>query len=166
MRNPGTVSSSTDFECPYCGQAEPVVRELLRDFGDVRYVWRHLPLNDVHPRVQLAAEAAEAAADQGAFCEMHDLLLNHQDRLGPRDLMGYAEQLGLDLERFTDRLRDHADTARVAEDVDSADLSGVSGTPTFFINGRRHYGAYDIDALSAAVRAAGARTVLATTSAD
>ena len=72
-----------DFECPYCGQAEPVVRELLADFGDVRYVWRHLPLTDVHPHAQLAAEAAEAAADQGAFWEMHDLLLAHQDALQP-----------------------------------------------------------------------------------
>jgi Na+/H+ antiporter NhaA len=160
---PVTVVEYGDFECPYCGQAEPVVRELLRDFGDVRYVWRHLPLNDVHPRAQLAAEAAEAAADQSAFWEMHDLLLDHQDALGPSDLIAYAEQLGLDLERFTNNLRGHTGAARVAEDVDSADLSSVSGTPTFFINGRRHYGAYDIAALSAAVRAAGARATLATT---
>jgi Na+/H+ antiporter NhaA len=159
---PVTVVEYGDFECPYCGQAEPVVRELLRDFGDVRYVWRHLPLNDVHPRAQLAAEAAEAAAEQGAFWEMHDLLLGNQDALRPDDLIGYAEQLGLDVERFTNDLRAHAGAARVAEDVDSADLSGVSGTPTFFINGRRHYGAYDIATLSAAVRAAGAQAILAT----
>jgi Na+/H+ antiporter NhaA len=159
---PVTVVEYGDFECPYCGQAEPVVRELLRDFGDVRYVWRHLPLNDVHPRAQLAARAAEAAADQGAFWEMHDLLLVNQDALRPSDLIAYAEQLGLDVERFTNDLREQARAARVAEDVDSADLSGVSGTPTFFINGRRHYGAYDIAALSAAVRAAGARAALAT----
>jgi Na+/H+ antiporter NhaA len=159
---PVTVVEYGDFECPYCGQAEPVVRELLRDFGDVRYVWRHLPLNDVHPRAQLAAEAAEAAADQGAFWEMHDLLLVNQEALRPPDLIAYAEQLGLDIERFTDALRAHAGAARVAEDVDSADLSGVSGTPTFFINGRRHYGAYDIATLSAAVRVAGAQA-LATT---
>jgi Na+/H+ antiporter NhaA len=154
---PVTVVEYGDFECPYCGQAEPVVRELLRDFGDVRYVWRHLPLNDVHPRAQLAAEAAEAAADQGAFWEMHDLLLGNQGALRLPDLIGYAEQLGLDIERFTNALRAHAGAARVAEDVDSADLSGVSGTPTFFINGRRHYGAYDIATLSAAVRVAGRR---------
>jgi len=158
---PVTVVEYGDFECPFCGQAEPVVRELLREFGDVRYVWRHLPLNDVHPHAQLAAEAAEAAADQGSFWEMHDLLLDHQDALRASDLIGYAEQLGLDVERFTDDLREHAGAARVAEDVDSADLSGVSGTPTFFINGRRQYGAYDIATLSAAVRAAGARAVLA-----
>jgi protein-disulfide isomerase len=159
---PVTVVEYGDFECPYCGQAEPVVRVLLRDFGDVRYVWRHLPLNDVHSRAQLAAEAAEAAADQGAFWEMHDLLLGRQDALRPGDLIGYAEQLGLDVERFIDDLREHTGAARVAEDVDSADLSVVSGTPTFFVNGRRHYGAYDIATLSAAVRAAGARAALST----
>ncbi len=163
---PVTVVEYGDFECPYCGQAEPVVRELLRDFGDVRYVWRHLPLNDVHPNTQLAAEASEAAADQGAFWKMHDLLLSHQEALRPSDLIGYAEQLGLDVERFTNDLRERAGAARVAEDVDSADLSGVSGTPTFFINGRRHYGAYDIGTLSAAVRATGARATLTTTTSD
>ena len=159
---PVTLVEYGDFECPYCGQAEAVVRELLRDFADVRYVWRHLPLNDVHPRAQLAAEASEAAAAQGRFWEMHDLLFDHQDALAPRDLLGYAERLGLDIERFTDDLHEHTGAARVADDVDSADLSGVSGTPTFFVNGRRHYGAYDIATLSTAVRAAGARAVLAT----
>ena len=163
---PVTVVEYGDFECPYCGRAEPVVRELLRDFGDVRYVWRHLPLNDVHPNTQLAAEAAEAAADQGAFWEMHDLLLERQDALRPADLISYAEQLGLDIEGFTNALREHTGVARIAEDVDSADLSGVSGTPTFFINGRRHYGAYDIATLSAAVRAAGARAALSTVTTD
>jgi Na+/H+ antiporter NhaA len=162
IQAPVTVVEYGDFQCPYCGRAEPVIRELLREFGDVRYVWRHLPLNDVHPDTQLAAEAAEAAADQGSFWEMHDLLLSHQDALRPSDLIGYAEQLELDVDRFTNHLREHAGAARVAEDVDSADLSGVSGTPTFFINGRRHYAAYDIAALSAAVRAAGARASLAT----
>ena len=159
---PVTVVEYGDFECPFCGQAEPVLRELLREFGDVRYVWRHLPLNDVHPNTQLAAEAAEAAAGQGAFWEMHDLLLAHQDALGSRYLIDYAERLGLDLERFTTDLREHVGAAKVAEDVDSADLSGVSGTPTFFVNGRRHYGAYDIASLSEAVRAAGARATLPT----
>jgi Na+/H+ antiporter NhaA/predicted DsbA family dithiol-disulfide isomerase len=157
---PVTIVEYGDFECPYCGMAEPVVRELLRDFADVRYVWRHLPLNDVHPRAQLAAEAAEAAGDQGAFWEMHDLMLGHQDALRPPDLIAYASQLGLDVERFTNDLRGHSGAARVAEDVDSADLSGVSGTPTFFINGRRHHGAYDITTLSAAVRVAGAQALV------
>jgi Na+/H+ antiporter NhaA len=160
---PVTVVEYGDFECPYCGRAEPVVRELLREFVDVRYVWRHLPLSDVHPRAQLAAEAAEAAAEQGAFWQMHDLLLGHQDALRPDDLIAYAEQLGLDVERFTNDLREHTGAPRVADDVDSADLSGVSGTPTFFINGRRHHGAYDIKTLSAAVRVAGAQAVATAT---
>ena len=163
---PVTVVEYGDFECPYCGRAEPVVRELLQEFGDVRYVWRHLPLSDVHANAQLAAEAAEAAARQDAFWEMHDLLFKHQDALRPRDLISYARELGLDFERFTDDLREHTGSARVAEDVDSADLSGVSGTPTFFINGQRHYGAYDIAALSQAVRAAGARATLDPVSRD
>ena len=151
---PVTLVEYADFECPYCGQAEPIVRELLADFGDIRYVWRHLPLRDVHPHAQFAAEAAEAAARQGAFWAMHDLLLDHQGALLTPDLVGYAEQLGLDVARFTTDLRRHAGAARVAQDVDSADLSGVSGTPTFFLNGRRHHGAYDIETLSNAVRLA------------
>jgi len=157
---PVTVVEYGDFECPYCGQAEPVVRELLADFGDVRYVWRHLPLNDVHPHAQLAAEGAEAAARQGTFWEMHDLLLAHQGALAARDLIGYAGDLGVNVEKFADDLREHAGAAQVAEDVDSADLSAVSGTPTFFINGKRHYGAYDIGTLSAAVKAARARAAI------
>jgi len=160
LEAPVTIVEYGDFECPYCGRAEPFVRELLREFVDVRYVWRHLPLIDVHPHAQLAAEAAEAAADQGAFWEMHDLLLEHQDALEPVDLMRYAEELELDGERFGQDLMDHTGTARVAEDIDSADLSGVSGTPTFFINGQRHYGAYDTRSLAAAVRAAGARALV------
>src|SRR5213079_183920 len=113
-----TLVEYGDFECPYCGQAEAVVRELLADFGDVRYVWRHLPLSDVHPEAQQAAEAAEAAAEQGRFWEMHDLLLDHQDALRLPDLVAYAEQLGLDGDRFRDDLRRHAGAPRVAEDVD------------------------------------------------
>jgi Na+/H+ antiporter NhaA len=158
---PVTVVEYGDFECPYCGRAEPVVRELLADFADVRYVWRHLPLSDVHPNAQLAAEAAEAAASQDAFWEMHDLLLDHQGDLEPRDLLAYAEQLGLDIERFREDVSDQAGASRVEEDVDSADRSGVTGTPTFFINEHRHDGAYDVETLSAAVRAAGARSLIA-----
>ena len=157
---PVTVLEYGDFECPYCGQAEPVLRELLRQHGEVAYVWRHLPLNDVHPSAQQAAEAAEAAAEQGAFWEMHDLLLDRQDALGFRDLLRYATELELDVERFEDDLRTRTGSARVARDVDSADLSAVSGTPTFFINGLRHYGAYDITTLSAAVKAARARELV------
>jgi Na+/H+ antiporter NhaA len=151
---PITVVEYGDFQCPYCGLAEPVIRELLADYGDVSYVWRHLPLSDVHPQAQLAALAAEAAAAQGRFWEMHDLLLVRQDALQPADLIRYAGELGLDVERFRADLRKNVGAARIAEDVDSADLSGVSGTPSFFINGRRHHGAYDIAGLTAAVRTA------------
>ncbi|HEX2804807.1 MAG TPA: Na+/H+ antiporter NhaA [Kineosporiaceae bacterium] len=157
---PVTVVEYGDFECPYCGQAEPVVRELLAGHGDVRYVWRHLPLNDVHPRAQIAAEAAEAAAEQDAFWPMHDQLFSHQAELRPMDLLRYAGELGLDVEQFGNDLRKHSGAPRIATDVDSADLSGVSGTPTFFINGRRHQGAYDIGALTAAVRQAKTRAVI------
>ncbi len=152
---PVTLLEYGDFECPYCGHAEQVIRELLTAAGsDVRYVWRHLPLNDVHPSAQLAAEAAEAAAAQGSFWEMHDALLEHQGELRPPDLARYAGELGLDVERFKENLRDHAYAGHVLADVASADESGVSGTPTFFINGRRHYGVYDIDTLTDAVKAA------------
>ena len=150
-----TLVEYGDYECPYCGQAETVIRELLVSFGDdLRYVWRHLPLNDVHPHAQMAAEAAEAAGAQGRFWEMHDMLLAHQDALRPMDLGRYAEELGLDLDRFWDELRRRVHAPRVARDVASADESGVSGTPTFFINGRRHYGAYDIATLTEEVRSA------------
>ncbi|HKV68015.1 MAG TPA: Na+/H+ antiporter NhaA [Gaiellales bacterium] len=159
---PVTLLEYGDLECPFCGQAEAVIRELLADFGDLRYVWRHLPLNDVHPNAQLAAEATEAAAAQGSFWDLHDLLLRHQGALKLPQLIGYAEQLGLDTDRFADDLRKRIGRARIAEDVDGADMSGVSGTPTFFVNGRRHYGAYDIETLSRAVRAARARAALKT----
>ena len=148
-----TLVEYGDFECSYCGQAEPVVRELLASFGDdLRYVWRHLPLNDVHASAQLAAEAAEAASAQGRFWEFYDALLAHQDALTPSELRRHAEELSLDVERFWEELRHHEHAPRVAEDVASADASGVSGTPTFFINGRRHHGAYDIDTLTTTVR--------------
>ncbi|MEU2923584.1 Na+/H+ antiporter NhaA [Streptomyces sp. NPDC007251] len=149
-----TVVEYGDYECPYCGQAEPVVRELLADFGDLRYVWRHLPLTDVHIHAQLAAEASEAAARQGRFWDMHDLLLSHQQALRVEDLHAHAVAIGLDAERFERDMRAHAGAARIAEHVESADLSSVAGTPTFFINGRRHHGAYDLTSLTAAVRAA------------
>jgi Na+/H+ antiporter NhaA len=158
---PVTLIEYGDYECPYCGQAEVVIRELLEHFGDeLRYVWRHLPLNDVHQHAQAAAEAAEAAGAQGAFWPMHDKLLATQDELTPRDLKRYAEEFGLDVERFWDELRRREYEERVAEDVASADASGVAGTPSFFINGRRHQGAYDVATLSAAVRSARTRARL------
>jgi Na+/H+ antiporter NhaA len=158
---PVTLIEYGDYQCPYCGQAEVVIRELLDEFGDqLRYVWRHLPLNDVHLNAQMAAEATEAAAAQGAFWPMHDALLASQDELTPEDLKRHAGDLGLDVERFWDELRHHVYAERAADDVGSADASGVAGTPSFFINGRRHQGAYDVATLSEAVRAAHTRTRL------
>ena len=124
-------------------------------------MWRHLPLNDVHPNAQLAAEASEAAAAQGHFWDMHDTLLEHQGELRAADVASYARELGLDADRVGEDLRRREHAARVSQDVASADESGVSGTPTFFINGRRHYGTYDIDTLTAAVSAARNRAALA-----
>jgi Na+/H+ antiporter NhaA len=157
---PVTLVEYADFECPYCGQAESAVRDLLAGSGDVRYVWRHLPLTDVHPNAHKAALAAEAADRQGAFWPMHDLLLSHQGALTPQHLVSYAEGLGLDVERFTEDLRRHTGEGRIAEDMEQAANSGVVGTPTFFVNGRRHHGAYDLGALREAVQAARTRTLL------
>jgi Na+/H+ antiporter NhaA len=152
---PVTLVEYGDYECPYCGRAEPVVRALLDSFGDeIRYVWRHLPLTDVHPNAQMAAEAAEAAAAQGAFWEMNDKLLANQDALGAEDLVRYAEEIGVDRKRFWDELRHRTYADRVEDDVASADESGVAGTPSFFVNGRRHQGAYDVESLSSAVERA------------
>ena len=155
-----TLVEYGDFECPYCGQAEPAVRGLIREFGELRFVFRHLPLTEVHPHAQLAAEAAEAADVQGAFWEMHDMLMDHQGALTTRDLIGYAGSIGIDTDKFAADLRKHAGAYRVAEDVDSADLATVSGTPTFFINGIRYYGAYDLAALKEAVHTAKARVII------
>ncbi len=154
---PVTLVEYGDFECPYCGRAEPSIRELLAEVGDLRYVWRHLPLDDVHPHAQLAAEASEAASNQGAFWPMHDLLLDNQDNLRVSDLIAYAEQLGLNLERFRQDLDERSDATHVAEDRESAELSGVTGTPSFFVNGLRHRGAYDLQTLMQAVKLARVR---------
>ena len=152
---PVTLVEYGDFECPYCGQAEPVIRTLLSEFGsDLRYVFRQLPLDDVHENAQRAAEASEAAGAWGKFWEMHDLLFQHQDALGTEDLKKYAGDLGLDVEVFAEKLRRRKFGPRVMRDIDSADQSGVTGTPTFFVNGRRHQGVYDLDTLSALVRSA------------
>jgi len=160
-----TLVEYGDFECPYCGQAEPVVRQLISQFGsqygELRFVFRHLPLTEVHPHAQLAAEAAEAAAAQDRFWEMHDMLMDHQGALTTRDLTRYAEELGLDTGKFRTDLFKHSYAYRIAEDVDSADLATVSGTPTFFINGNRYYGAFDLAGLSEAVHAAKQRAIVA-----
>ena len=142
---PITLVEYGDFECPHCGRAEDVLREVRARFGDdVRLVWRHLPLGGLHPHAQLAAEAAEAAGAQGAFWAMHDHLLSHQRALTYNDLLGYADRLGLDTARFRSELDLHTQAARVERDVQSAQASGVAGTPTFFINGKRLEGALDV----------------------
>jgi Na+/H+ antiporter NhaA len=158
---PVTIVEYGDFECTHCGRAEHVIRELLREDGGVRYVWRHLPLEEVHHHADLAARASEAAAAQGQFWEMFDLLLEHQDSLLERDIVEYAQHLGLDLDRFRDDIGSRGVAAHIAADVESADLSGVSGTPTFFVNGRRHEGAYDLESLKAMTRRTRARTSIA-----
>jgi protein-disulfide isomerase len=148
-----TLLEYGDYECPYCGDAERAISELLREHEpDVRYVWRHLPLTDVHPNAQLAAEASEAAAAQGKFWEMHDLLIEHQDSLLLPHLRRYAQELELDERRFWDDLRERRHAPRVAADVESADASRVTGTPGLFVNGRRHDGAYDSSSLAGLVR--------------
>jgi protein-disulfide isomerase len=147
-----TLVEYGDFECPHCGQAEPVVRQLLQTFGgELRFVFRHLPLVDVHEHAELAAEAAEAAGAQGRFWEMHDILFKHQDALRLEDLREYAQTIGLDDVQFSADLESRRFALRVARDLESADLSRVAGTPTFFINGRRHYGAYDVRSLTTAL---------------
>jgi Na+/H+ antiporter NhaA len=158
-----TVVEYGDFECPWTGMAAPTARELLAENTDIRYVWRHLPLPDIHPHAQLAAEAAEAAGAQGAFWPMHDLLLANQDDLHFEALVGYAADLGLDLPRFREDLLQGRFAAHVRRDVESADLSGVAGTPTFFINARRHDGPQDLAALTAAITGARTRATTLTT---
>jgi protein-disulfide isomerase len=145
---PITVIEYGDFECPFCGAASSVARELRERYGDrLRYVFRHLPLADVHPRAELAAEAAEAAGAQGRFWEMHDLLFRHQDELEIEDLIGYAGSVGIDVERFTRDLTESRYGGRVREDVASAEASGARATPTFFVGERRHSGPWDTESL-------------------
>ena len=157
---PLTLVEYADFECPFCGRATGVVRELRERFGDeLRYVFRHLPLTDVHGYAELAARGAEAAAAQGRFWEMHDVLFAHQDELEVEDLLGYAAQLGLDVERFARDLGDERLAERIREDVVSAEASGARGTPTFFVGDSRHIGPYDAATLAReleAIRAAAA----------
>ena len=149
---PLTLVEYGGLECPFCGRATGVVEELRERFGDdLRYVFRHLPLPDTHPHGELAAEATEAAAAQGAFWAMHDRLFAHQDALEAEDLLAHAAALGLDLERFARELGDGTYGQRVRDDVASAEASGVAGTPTFFVNGVRHEGPTGTEDLAAAL---------------
>ncbi|AZM61605.1 Na+/H+ antiporter NhaA [Streptomyces sp. WAC 01420] len=146
---PLTLVEYGDFECPFCAHATGVTKELRQRFGDrFRYVFRHLPLPDVHPHSELAARAAVAAANQGRFWEMHDLLYAHQDELEYEDTAGYAAELGLDVEKFLRDLDTEETAERVRADAASAEASGVRGAPTFFIGNRRHTGPYDAESLA------------------
>jgi predicted DsbA family dithiol-disulfide isomerase len=151
---PLTLVEYADFECPFCGAVTGVVEALRERFGDeLRYVFRHLPLTNIHRHAQLAALAAEAAGEQGRFWEMHDLLFQHQDQLEMEDLLGHAHTLGLDVEEFARAFGRQHLADRVEEDVESANASGARATPTFFIGGRRHVGPYDVESLAAELEA-------------
>ena len=143
-----------DYECPYCGEAYLVVKELQRRLGDdLCFVFRNFPLSNIHEHAQEAAEAAEAAATQQRFWEMHDYLYEHQNSLEAEDLVGYAKLLALDVRRFTEELVTHVHAERVREDFLGGVRSGVNGTPTFYINGVRHDGSFDIRSLLSAIQA-------------
>jgi len=156
---PVTLVEYGDYECPHCGRAYPIVKEVQRRLGPkLRFVFRNFPLTESHPHAQHAAEAAEGAAANGRFWEMHDVLYEHQQALEDSDLVGYAAALGLDANTFEHELRGHAHKARVREDFLSGVRSGVNGTPTFFINGVRFDDSWDPDTLTDALTAAsGAR---------
>lgn len=152
---PVTVVEYGDFECPNCKQAAPAVKLLLERFSErVRFVYRHFPLEEVHPHALLAAEAAECAGAQGRFWQMHELLFANQEHLKPRQLQGYAEQLGLDMALYTSEMDDHVYLQRVREHIDSGLKSGVRGTPCFFVNGRIQDVSFGIRSLFDAVEAA------------
>jgi protein-disulfide isomerase len=143
-----------DFQCPYCAAAFPIViRVRQRLQGRLLFAFRHFPLRETHPDAELAAQASEAAAAQGAFWPMHDRLYESRGLLGREDLLGYAGELGLDTDAVSSELDSGAHAARVQRDVDGGRQSGVTGTPTFFTNGRRHEGAFDASSLVAALDA-------------
>jgi protein-disulfide isomerase len=152
-----TLVEYGDYECPYSGAAYPIVKEVQARMGErLRFVFRNFPITTLHPHAEQAAEAAEAAAAQGKFWQMHDVLYESQKRLRDRDLHSYAEQVGLDVERFDQELAAHAHAARIHEDLLGGVRSGVPGTPTFYINDMRHDDSYDADTLLAALEQAAA----------
>jgi protein-disulfide isomerase len=143
-----TLVEYGDYECPHCGRAYPIVKEIQRRLdGRLRFVFRNFPLAEAHPHAEHAAEAAEGAASQGRFWEMHDTLFEHQQALDDRSLVEYAKNLGLDESRFRHELDAHAHGRRVREDFLSGVRSGVNGTPTFFINGTRYDASWDLATL-------------------
>jgi protein-disulfide isomerase len=152
---PVTLVEYGDFECPFCGQAYYVLKEIEAELGaELRRVYRPFPLTRVHPHAETAALASEAAGAQGMFWEMHDLLFEHQDALGDDDLLEEAQSLGLDLSDFELAMRTRAFLPRIRENVLSGLRGGVTGTPTFFINGIRHQGSTEYPVLVEALRRA------------
>jgi len=144
-----TLTEYGDFECPYCGNAYPEVRELRRRLGDrLTFEFRHFPIEQKHPHALQAAEAAEAAHAQGRFEEMHDLLFANQKHLERDDLVGYARRLGLDVERFERELDEHTHEPKVRADQKEAMQRGVAGTPSFFVNGEPYQGFYDAESVA------------------
>lgn len=153
LEAPTIIVEYGDYECPDCGRAHWVVKELLEEVGDeVAFVFRNFPVVDAHPRAESAAEALEAAAGQGRFWEMHDWLYEHQHTLDSVDLEGHAQAIGLDVDLWKQNLRDGAYRARVREDLETGRASGVSGTPTFFVNGTLYRGDHDLESMRAAIR--------------
>jgi len=151
---PVTVVEYGDFECPNCKQAAAAVKQLLERFAErVRFVFRHSPIEQVHPHALMAAEAAECAGAQGRFWPMHDLLFEHQLHLKAQQLHGYAGQLGLDMARYSAEMDDHVYLQRIREHQQSGRDSGVRGTPTFFVNGRIQDVSFGVQALFDAVEA-------------
>ena len=152
---PVTLVEYGDYECPHCGRAYPIIKEVQRRLGSkLRFVFRNFPLSESHPHAQHAAEAAEGAAAHGRFWEMHDMLYEHQGALTDPDLVRYAARLGIDANTFAQELHAHTHKARVREDFMSGVRSGVNGTPTFFINGVRFDDSWDADTLTTALKAA------------
>lgn len=152
---PVTLVEYGDYECPHCGRAYPIVKEVQKHLGtQLRFIYRNFPLREVHPHAQHAAEAAEAAGAQGGFWEMHDTLFEHQRALDDGHLAQYARSIGLDEEQFTAALNAHDFAGHVRSDFLGGVRSGVNGTPTFFINGVRHDDSWDVATLVSAVRAA------------
>jgi protein-disulfide isomerase len=143
-----------DFQCPYCTAAFPIVQR-VRDqlVGRLLFAFRHFPLREIHPDAERAAEAAEAAAAQGAFWQMHDRMYESRGALGREDLISQATELGLDVDRFTTELDSEVHAPRVQRDVDSGLASGVTGTPGFFVGGRVYGGSFDAGSLTAALEA-------------
>ena len=152
---PVTLVEYGDYQCPYCGEAYPIVKALQERLGkQVRFVFRNFPLSEMHPHAEHAAEAAEAAGGQGKFWEMHDMLYENQDALEDEDLARYAKALKLDMPRFIKEMESRHYAERVRADFSSGVRSGVNGTPSFFINGARHDGPFDLASLLAAIKEA------------